>query len=79
MAISPLKQLAVKAETLFEAWQASALSSAYMQKALTRLVADMAAVEASAELAPQGWKAVWDRYEYDSTTCLFFSIVFDGG
>ncbi len=60
--VSGLKLLAIQVETLFAAWQSSALSPAYMQKMMTELSGRMKHLEAE-ELAPPGWRATWDRYE----------------
>ncbi len=49
-------------QTLFAAWQSSALSAAYMQKAMVDLSRKMQRFETE-ELTPPGWRASWDRYE----------------
>lgn len=59
--ISPLKLLAIKVETMFEAWHNGALSAGYMQKFLAKMQGDMAHLEAQ-ELAPPGWRVIWNRY-----------------
>lgn len=54
------------AQTLFEAWQSSALSSAYLQKQLNEFSGQMSQLEAEV-IAPKNWRASWDRYD---TFCL---------
>lgn len=58
--ISPLKLLAVRVETLFQAWQSGALTPGYMQKLLGELSGQMLSIEAT-ELVPPGWKTIWNR------------------
>ena len=84
--ISPLKLLAIQVEvrmtstsvhqtnlslsqTLYLAWQSSALSAGYMQKALADFSRQMLQIESN-EVAPPGWRAVWDRY--GTTSFLLF-------
>jgi hypothetical protein len=57
-------------QTLFAAWQSSALSSSYLQKTLSQLSLRMSQIEAE-ELTPPGWRATWDRYETTSLRPLF--------
>ena len=46
---------------MFEAWHNGALSAGYMQKFLSKMQQDMAYIEAQ-ELAPPGWRVIWNRY-----------------
>ena len=46
---------------MFEAWHNGALSAGYMQKFLAKMQGDMAHLEAQ-ELAPPGWRVIWNRY-----------------
>ncbi|CAB4063971.1 unnamed protein product [Lepeophtheirus salmonis] len=59
--ITPLKLLAVQIETLFAAWQSGALSSSYLQRTLTDMTKKMSTIENN-EIAPPGWKTIWDRF-----------------
>ena len=54
---------------MYAAWQCSALSPAYMQRALKDLNDKMQTIEVE-ELAPPGWKASWDRYAPVTTNLL---------
>ncbi|XP_059086398.1 formin-binding protein 4-like [Tigriopus californicus] len=67
--ISPLKLLAVRVETLFQAWQSGALTPGYMQKLLGELSRQMLNIEAT-ELVPPGWKTIWNssarKYSYEN-------------
>eukprot|EP00095_Tigriopus_kingsejongensis_P007013 snap_masked-scaffold232_size243569-processed-gene-0.1 protein:Tk07013 transcript:snap_masked-scaffold232_size243569-processed-gene-0.1-mRNA-1 annotation:"unnamed protein product" len=60
ISISPLKLLAIRVETLFQAWQIGALTGGYMQKILGELSQEMLTIEAQ-DLVPAGWKALWNR------------------
>jgi len=55
------KVIAIQLETMFEAWHNSALSAGYMQKFLSKMQREMAQLEAQ-ELAPPGWRVIWNRY-----------------
>ena len=48
-------------QTMFEAWHNCALSAGYMQKFLSKMQREMAQLEAQ-ELAPPGWRVIWNRY-----------------
>ena len=47
------------------AWQSGALSAGYMQKVLADFSRQMLTIESN-EVAPAGWRAVWDRYGISS-------------
>ena len=44
------------------AWQKGALSNSYLQTTLDKLSGQMSEIE-NRDLAPPGWRAVWDRYD----------------
>ena len=61
-------------QTLFDAWQCNALTAGYMQKALTGLTQDMTQIETE-DLAPSGYKVIWDRYVDPTLLLLSLTIL----
>ena len=61
------------------AWQSGALSAGYMQKVLADFSRQMLTIESN-EVAPAGWRAVWDRYGISSfliSTLATFHCCYD--
>ncbi len=48
-------------QVLFSAWQCGALASDYFKDKLTKITDQLNQYE-NQEMAPPGWKTVWDRY-----------------
>ena len=49
------------AQVLFSAWKSDALASHYFKEKLMKITDQLTTFE-SHEMAPPGWKTVWDRY-----------------
>ena len=59
-------------QTLFAAYHSGALQAKYLVETLDKLDNQMAEIES--QLAPPGWKAIFDRY--DALLFSFFSMTF---
>ena len=64
----------VSFQTLFEAWHSGALSAAYMQKFLAKMQGEMSQLEIQ-ELAPPGWRVIWNRYSGCLLTLQLITIL----
>ncbi|XP_034252726.1 formin-binding protein 4-like [Thrips palmi] len=57
--VSPVQAMAIQIETLVSAWNAGALTNAFLQRWLQSTGAELVQLERAA--APQGWAVQWDR------------------